>query len=49
MKLHVADSRHKLVARQVTRVVPSVKSAPDGGLQVTVAPPVQLPVVVGAA
>ena len=47
VKLHVADSRQELVARQVTVVVPRMKVLPDGGLQVTMALVGQLPVVAG--
>jgi hypothetical protein len=48
VKLHVADSRQELVAVQFTVVVPRIKRAPDGGLQVTTGLVGQLPVVVGA-
>lgn len=47
VKLHTADSRQPFVARQVTMVVPKVKSAPDGGVQVTVGTPAQVSVVAG--
>ena len=47
VKVHVADSRQEFVARQVTVVVPRMNTAPDGGVQVTMAFVGQLPVVVG--
>ena len=47
VKMHVADSRQELVARQFTVVVPRMKVLPDGGVHVTVALVGQLPVVVG--
>ena len=48
VKLQMADSRQEFVARQVTVVVPRMKTAPEGGVQVTTALVGQLPVVVGA-
>ena len=47
VKLHDADSRQELVARQFTVVVPRMNMLPDGGLHVTTAEVGQLPVVVG--
>ena len=47
LKLHVADWRQELVARQLTVVVPRMNVPPDGGVQVTMALVGQLPVVVG--
>ena len=47
VNVQMADSRQEFVARQVTVVVPRMKAAPDGGVQVTTALVGQLPVVVG--
>jgi hypothetical protein len=47
VNVQMADSRQEFVARQVTVVVPRMKVAPDGGVQVTTALVGQLPVVVG--
>lgn len=47
VKVQTADSRQELVARQVTVVVPTGNSAPDGGKQVTTAFVGQPAVVVG--
>jgi hypothetical protein len=47
VKVQVTDSRQEFVARQVTRVVPRMNKAPEGGVQVTMAFVGQLPVVVG--
>jgi hypothetical protein len=47
LNVHVTDSRQEFVARQVTGVVPRMNTAPDGGVQVTMAFVGQLPVVVG--
>ena len=47
LKLHVADWRQELVARQLTMVAPKMKVLPDGGVQVTRALVGQLPVAVG--
>jgi hypothetical protein len=48
VKLQTADSLHEFVARQVTVVVPRMNTAPDGGVQVTMAFVGQAAVVAGA-
>jgi hypothetical protein len=48
VNVQTADSRQEFVARQVTGVVPRMKTAPDGGEQVTTAFVAQPAVVVGA-
>lgn len=48
VNVQVTDSRQEFVARQVTGVVPRMNTAPDGGVQVTMAFVRQPAVVVGA-